>query len=102
MKMKLARTFLLLLLTLFAGCATSDAFVSRAVRRSKAYESMTARSSNTTFVIEEKHAGYAVVALGDMRESELERFYTLRISSTGSVKRGYVDVHGGITWTPDR
>ena len=101
-KMKCVALLFISALTVLTGCASSDAFVSKAVRRSKAYADMMARSSHTTFVIEEKHADHAIVALGEMPESELKRFYTLRVSSTGGVERRFVDMHGGITWIPDR
>jgi hypothetical protein len=45
---------------LLSGCASSEAFVSRAVRKSQAYAEVMARSSHTTFVIEEKHPDYAI------------------------------------------
>jgi hypothetical protein len=86
---------------LLSGCASSEAFVSRAVRKSQAYAEVMARSSHTTFVIEEKHPDYAIVALGEMTEAELKRIYTLRVNWTGSVWRKVPDIHVGSAWLPE-
>ncbi|MCX6953034.1 MAG: hypothetical protein NTV51_12845 [Verrucomicrobia bacterium] len=95
--------FSVMLLAAVSGCASSDAFVLKAIRNSKAYESVLARSSHIAFVIEEKHPSYAIIALGEAPEAELKRFYTLRVSWTGRVQRRYVDMHGeGVSWLPDR
>jgi len=100
--MKSAVLLLVSALTMLTGCASSDAFVSNSVRRSKAYAEMTARSSRVMFVIEEKHPGYAIVALGEMPESELKRAYTLRVNWNGSVWRKVPDIHVGSAWLPER
>src|SRR5262245_57656765 len=100
--MKCAVKLISLLLVAGTGCASNDAFASRAVRRSKAYAEMMARSSHATFVTEEKHLNYAIVALGEMPESELKRHYTLRVSSTGAVWRKVPDMHHADAWLPER
>jgi hypothetical protein len=97
-----AASFILGSITLLAGCASSDSFVRDAVRRSKVYEHVLAQSSHPTFVIEEKHARHAIVALGEMPEFTLKRLYTLRVSWTGSVEQMHVDEAGRRSWVADR
>ncbi len=87
---------------LLAGCVSSESFIRDAVRRSKAYERVLAQSSHPTFVIEEKHASYAIVALGEMPELTLKRFYTLRVNWTGRMEQMHVDQTGQRSWVVDR
>ena len=101
--MKISATLLVLgFSVLLAGCASSDSFVGDAVRRSKAFEHVLAQSSHPTFVIEEKHASHAIVALGEMPESTLKRLYTLRVNWTGRVQQMHVDETGRRSWVTDR
>jgi hypothetical protein len=101
--MKIAAASLVLgLSALLAGCVSSDSFVRDAVRRSKAYEYVWAQSSHPTFVIEEKHASHAIVALGEMPETTLKRLYTLRVNWTGRIEQMHVDETGRRSWVADR
>ena len=101
--MKIAAASLVLgLSALLAGCVSSDSFVRDAVRRSKAYEHVLAQSSHPTFVIEEKHASHAIVALGEMPELTLKRLYTLRVNWTGRIEQMHVDETGRRSWVADR
>ena len=101
-RMKIAAALLFGSTALLAGCASSDSFVEKAIRGSKAFEHVLARSSHPTFVIEEKHASHAIVALGEMPESTLHRLYTLRVKWTGSVEQMHVDEAGRRSWIADR